>query len=118
MGRIGLITEVSLLLSHNVSPRAGHLEAAYQIFEFLSDHERSSVVFDSSLPEVEESRFKSVNWSEIYGDMKEELPSNMPKPRGNPVVISMFCDAAFAVNIITRRSQTGILIFINQAPVT
>ena len=75
-------------------------------------------MFDSSLPEVEESRFKSVNWSEIYGDMKEELPSNMPEPRGNPVVILMFCDAAFADNIVTRRSQTGILIFINQAPMT
>ena len=30
----------------------------------------------------------------------------------------MFCDAAFAGDIVTRRSQTGILIFLNGAPIT
>ena len=39
LGRIDIITEVSLLSSHNVSPRAGHLEAAYQIFEYLANHD-------------------------------------------------------------------------------
>ena len=116
LGRIDIITEISMLSSHNVSPRAGHLEAAYQIFEYLSDHERSCVVFDSSLPEVDESRFKLVNWSDIYGDIQEVLPSNMPELRGNPVIISMFCDAVFAGDTVTRRSQTGIIIFVNGAP--
>ena len=40
LGRIDIITEVSLLLSHNVSPCRGHLKAAYQIFEYLSTHDR------------------------------------------------------------------------------
>ena len=30
----------------------------------------------------------------------------------------MFTDAAFAGDLVTRRSQSGILIFINRAPVT
>ena len=42
----------------------------------------------------------------------------MPEPRGNPVIISMFTDAAFAGDLVTRRSQSSILIFINRAPVT
>ena len=37
-GRIDIITVVSMLSSNNVSPRKGHLEAAYQIFEYLSTH--------------------------------------------------------------------------------
>ena len=61
LGRINIITEVSELLFHNVSPNTGHLEAAYQIFEFLSEHERSSAESDSTLHEVDESRFKSAN---------------------------------------------------------
>ena len=61
--------------------------------------------------------FPVVNWTEIYGDIKEELPHNMPEPRGNPVYISIFCDAAFAGDVVTRRSQTGILKLINNAPI-
>ena len=34
------------------------------------------------------------------------------------MIISMFTDAAFAGDLVTRRSQTGILIFINRAPIT
>ena len=42
----------------------------------------------------------------------------MPETRENPVIISMFTDATLAGDLVTRRSQTGILIFINRAPIT
>lgn len=41
----------------------------------------------------------------------------MPDPRGNPVIVSTFCDTSFASNLVTRKSQTGILIFIKFAPI-
>ena len=34
------------------------------------------------------------------------------------MTILMFCDAAFAGDLVTRRSQTGILIFISNTPIT
>ena len=46
------------------------------------------------------------------------MPEDMPEARGNPVTISMFCNTAFTGDIVTRRLQTGILIFINNAPIT
>ena len=45
--------------------------------------------------------------------MEEEDPPNMPEPLGKEVVISAFLDAIHAGNKITRRSHTGIIIFIN-----
>ena len=45
----------------------------------------------------------------IYGDVTEDLPTNMPEPRGNAVIIFMFIDAVFAGNLVTRRSQSGML---------
>jgi hypothetical protein len=46
LGRIDFITEVSHLSSHNVSPRAGLLEAAFQVFENLDAHDNGGrVVF-------------------------------------------------------------------------
>ena len=119
LGRIDIITEVSLLSSFNVNPREGHLEAAYRIFEYLYNHMNGGrVVFDDSLPKVNEEQFKEVNWKNTYGDVTEDLPTNMPEARGNAVIISMFTDAAFAGDLVTRRSQSGILIFINRAPIT
>ena len=47
----------------------------------------------------------------------EDLPSNAPEPRGKSVQINCFVDADHAGDKITRRSQTGILIYLNQTPI-
>ena len=47
--------------------------------------------------------------------MKEEDPHDMPEPLGKPVIISAFVDANHAGNVVTRRSHTGIFIFLNNA---
>ena len=54
---------------------------------------------------------------EFYPDAEEAIPTNSPEPRGKPVQINCFVDADHAGNTITRRSQTGILIFLNMAPI-
>ena len=41
----------------------------------------------------------------------------MIEPRGNSVVMSCFVDADHAGNLVTRRSQTGVMIFVNKAPI-
>jgi hypothetical protein len=41
----------------------------------------------------------------------------MSPPRGNAATKHCFVDADLAGNTVTRRSQTGILIFVNRAPV-
>ena len=55
---------------------------------------------------------------EIYPDANDTLPHNMPKSRGKAVDITTFVDADHAGNKVTRRSQTGILIFLNMAPIS
>ena len=75
-------------------------------------------MFDDNMLEVKEEQFKEVDWKSIYGDVTKDIPCNMPEPRENLVLILMFTDAAFAEDLVTRRSQSGILIFINRAPIT
>ena len=41
----------------------------------------------------------------------------MPEPKGTSVVVSCFVDANHAGNAITRRSHTGILIYVQNAPI-
>ena len=42
----------------------------------------------------------------------------MPEPRGKSVQINMFCDASHASCLQSRRSTTGIIFFLNGAPIT
>ena len=52
-----------------------------------------------------------------YPDAEEAIPPNAPEPLGKEVQINCFVDADHAGNLVTRRSHTGILIFMNMAPV-
>jgi hypothetical protein len=48
---------------------------------------------------------------------KEELPPNMPEPRGQGFVIDAKVVADHAADTVTRRSRTGFFVYLNCAPV-
>jgi len=76
------------------------------------------LAYDSLTPNIDESAFQQqADWSNFYGDVAEELPAKMPVPRGNPVTMSSFVDANHAGNVVTRRSHSGIIIFVQNAPI-
>ena len=75
------------------------------------------ILFDSEQPKVNEKLFRKYDWDDFYRDAKEAIPSNMPEPRGNRAIVSAFVDASHGNNKKDRRSQTGILIFLNRAPI-
>ena len=111
---------MSFLSSFNVSPRQGHLEAAYRVFEYLYSHKNGGcVVFDDAKPKVNEKQFKEVSWKKIFGDMIEDISTYMPELREtNVMIILMFTNTTFAEDLVTRRLQSDILIFLNGAPIT
>jgi len=87
-------------------------------FAYLRCHEQSTLVFDHNPVDWDETQFHKYDWTDFYGTVKESLPPNTPIPRGNPIQMNVIVDADHAANKITRRSQTGILIYINRAPIT
>jgi hypothetical protein len=48
LGRLDIYVHVALLSSYLVQPRHGHLEALYNIYGYLKQHNRSSMVFDDA----------------------------------------------------------------------
>jgi hypothetical protein len=76
------------------------------------------MVFDPTYPVIDETRFQAQDWSNAYGNVKEAIPLNAPEPLGKAVVLQCYVDADHAAEKLTRRSQTGILIFLNMAPIT
>jgi hypothetical protein len=117
IGRIDILLEVSLLSSHLALPRVGHLQAVYRIFGYLKQVPKRRLYFDPMRPRISEDRFHTFDWEDFYRNAREPIPIDMPKPRGLPVSTHCFVDANHAGDKTTRRSMTGILIFINRAPI-
>ena len=114
LGRVDMITEVSLLSSHLALPREGHLEALFHIYAYLARKHNARMAFDPSYPDINLADFKlDQNWKAIYGDVQEPIPPNAPKPRGKPVDLRLFVDSDHAGDKVTRRSRTGFYIFMN-----
>jgi hypothetical protein len=75
------------------------------------------MVFDDTEPVFDESRFQKCDWSEYYPGACEAIPPDAPEVRGQSVSMSCFVDADHAGCRVTRRSHTGVLIFVNRAPI-
>jgi hypothetical protein len=117
LGRIDLLVPVSMLSRYLMGPRVGHLEQAFHIFGYLKAHPRSTVVFDDTEPSFDERRFRKCDWAEFYPDAAEAIPPNMPEPRGRGISMTCFVDADHAGCRVTRRSHTGVLLYVNRAPI-
>ena len=117
IGRLDILLEVSLMSAYLASPREGHLEEVLHIFAYIKQHPKRKLAFDPDVPQIDDRRFAKHDWYNFYRDAKEAIPPNCPEPRGKPVSVYCFVDADLAGNKQNRRSQTGILIFVNRAPV-
>jgi hypothetical protein len=93
LGWINIIVEVSLLSSFLACPREGHMQQAFHVLGYLKKHARSRMVFDETVPAIDQSRFWVVDWSEFYLEAEEAIPWDAPKPRVVSVVTSCFVDS-------------------------
>jgi hypothetical protein len=116
LGRVDIITEVSMLASQLACPREGHLEAVFRIYAYLDNKHNSRMVFDPTYAEIDMSSFKQCDWKEFYGEVSEPLPPNMPEPRGKEIEIRLYVDSDHAGDQLVRRSRTGYFVFLNMAP--
>ena len=117
LGRIDIITELSMLASQIALPWEGHLEAVFHIFGYLEGHHNARLVFHPIYPTPDMSMFREHDWCVFYGDVKELIPPNAPDRRGKEVDLIIFVDSYHARNKLTRRSRTGYIIFLKNAPI-
>jgi hypothetical protein len=117
LGRIDIVTEVSLLSSHLYLPREGHLDTVFHLFAHLANKHNVRVVFDPTYPAIIEDTFVKVDWKSMSGDVNEALPPDAPAPLGKEVDLLLYVDSDQAGEKFTRRSRTGFVIYLNMAPV-
>lgn len=125
IGRVDILTEISLLSTYCAAPRIGHLHQLLHVFHYLEHHMKSTLVMDpdyanidiSTDQEKDSPEHRAKLMLELYPDAVEDIPPDMPEALGNPVEINTFVDSDHAGDSVTRRSRTGIIIFLNKAPI-
>jgi hypothetical protein len=118
IGRLDIATAVMTLSSFRAMPRKGHLERAKRIYGYLRQMREARIRVLTSEPDFSEYQSPEYDWaSSVYGDVKEVLPNDAPEAKGKYVTLSHYFDANLYHDMVTGRSVTGILHFLNQTPI-
>ena len=117
LGRVDILLETLMMSTHLALPWHRHLEQLYHMFGYLKANPKHKMYLDPQHPQVDKRSFQSYDWYDFYQDPEEAAPGGMPPPRGESVMTHCFVDSDHAGNTVTRRSQTGCLLFVNRAPI-
>ena len=118
LGRVDILLEVALMSQYLANPRQGHLEQVYHIFGYPKQVGKRTLYLDPDDPNISEDRFTTFDWVDFYKGCTEAIPVDAPDPRGKAMTLHVFVDSDHAGDKVSRRSQTGILIFCNRAPIS
>ena len=120
LGRFDIAYAVSTLSRYSVAPREGHFDDMTRVFGYLSKFPDGKLVIDPTEPKIRSIADFSTgfNWEEFYPDAAEDLPSDRPMPQGELATLTCFVDADHARDKVTCRSVTGIVLLINNTPIT
>jgi hypothetical protein len=118
LGRFEIFAALISLSRFRVSPRIGHLERLRRIYGYLRKYPDGAIRFQTGIPDYDIPISANADWTRtVYGEVSEELPKDMPVPKGKPVRTSTFMDANLYHCLVTGRAATGILHFLNQTPI-
>jgi histone deacetylase 1/2 len=114
LGRFDIACAVMMLARFRVQPRVGHHKMIGQIYGYLRHTKNAAICFRTNVPDYSHLKEDSYDWSEtVYCGIEEEIPEDMPVPKGKPVRITTYVDANLLHCCATGRSCSGILHIIN-----
>jgi hypothetical protein len=117
LGRYDIAYATSSLARFAMAPRIGHMKAMLRIFGYVKKHKHGQLIVDHNYMNWDKYEHEQHDWDEFYPDAMEEMPPNMPEPKGKSIKITVYKDADHAHDLVTRRSVTGILMFANNMPI-
>ena len=118
--RLDLAHAIMSLSRFRHAPRQGHLDRLMNVCGYIRKFPQAAIRIQTGIPNHEATfgeYAEKYDWMEtVYGTPTEELPPNMPTPKGNVVRTTTYFDANLMHDVITGRSASGILHFLNQTP--
>ena len=121
LGRFDVLYATNTLARFSMAPRLGHLESSKRILGYLKKYPRHRILLNPNPIDLKSAmeKYKEYDgWREFYPEAQEGIPDDLPEPTpGKKVQVTIMVDADHAHCQVTRRSVTGILVFINSTPI-
>jgi hypothetical protein len=118
LGRFDIAVHVGTLSSFRAMPRQGHLDRIKRVYAYLCKFRHGTIRYRTEMPDVSDYEFPKKDWHDTpFYDSKEEFPTNLPTPRGKPVLMTTYVDANLGHDKISGKSCTGVLHFLNKTPI-
>ena len=118
IGRFDVAPAVMTMSRFRAMPREGHLDRVKRIFGYLTKMRHGKIRILTDEPDYSDIPIKEYDWQyTVYGDAKEQIPSDAPEPKGKPVRTTSYVDANLYHDLISGKSVTGILHLLNKTPV-
>ena len=99
-------------------PIQGHLNNTQRVIGYLFGMKHAVIWFCISLLNYSDIQYKKNDWkNSVYGDVNELMPTNAPESLEAPIILTHYVDANLYHYMLTGRSITGIINFINKTPI-
>jgi hypothetical protein len=118
LGRFDILTPVMTMAKFRAAPRKGHMDRLRRIYGYLKKFKHGAIRVRTGMPDYSHLTKVEYDWMHtVYGDVKENIPHDIPTPLGNKVLTTTYEDANLYHDLTTGRAVTGILHLLNGTPV-
>ena len=118
LGRYDILAQVMSMSRFRFTPKIGHLERMKRIYGYLVKTKHYAIRKRTKEPDYSHLPKLNYDWTRtVYGNVKEEIPKDIPEPLGKRVITTTFLDANLLHDIVTGKSVTAILHFVNTTPI-
>jgi hypothetical protein len=121
LSRFDVAHAVMSLSRFRAAPRQGHLDRVKRVIGYMKKRSGGAIRFRTGVPNWEKYYDEDAiryDWMEsVYGTPDEDIDPRAPTPKGKKVCSSTFVDANLMHDVITGRSCTGIIEYLNQTPI-
>ena len=98
-------------------PRIGHIERLKRIIGYLANFPHESLRIRLYKPDYSNLPHREYNWQRtVYAGAQEEIPYDIPEPKGKHVTTNTHVDANLHHDQVTGRAATACLHHVNATP--
>ena len=118
LGRFDIHAQAATMSRVRAAPRQGHMDRLKRIYSYAIRTKDYAIRFRTELPEYSFLPDHDFDWTySVYGNVHEILPDDMPEPLGEAVTTTTTMDANLNHCLVTGKSLTGCLHFVNKTRV-
>ena len=117
LGCFDIAVHVMSLSRFRAQTRKGHLDRAKIIVGYLLFIPDGAIRFRAGEPDFSSLKDQEYDWTKcVYSGACEQIPHDIPKPRGKHVQTTHYVDANLHHDLATGKAVTAVLHFLNQTP--